>query len=170
MKSRRLVYRVFLKILALCGLLALLWVLFNSLFYSDNTNTAQVDTKKTMIVKLSLSGMRRNEIRKVHLGNKEVAVLYRNDSFSYQDKDSSYPKFLELDSRSLKKDYFVYYNYGDSLNCPLFYSKDTFKDVCTGNKFDSSGKGKNEIKHGFKIEVPPHYFLGSDLFLGAWEK
>ena len=73
MQNRRLYYRVILKTLFAIGFLVLLFVFFNSLLVTSETESL----KKINIVVLDISDMQKGEIRKTRWGNKEVAVLHR---------------------------------------------------------------------------------------------
>lgn len=136
--DNRLVYRVFLKLLFIVGLVVLLFVFFNSLFVTEK------EIQKSIVLgELDVTDMRVNEIRKTRWNGKEVAVLLRAE-----------------------QDYFVYFNTGDSGNCPLFKEPDGFKDTCTSTRFDFHGKQKGSKAQGFTLNSPPHYFKEYLLLIG----
>jgi hypothetical protein len=95
--------------------------------------------------------MKKGEIRKARWKGVEVAVLYRKQSSSNNEK------------------FFVYLNHGDSGNCPLFYQKNTLKDICTGSLFDVMGKPL-QLSIGYQLEVPSYYFEEKKIFLGSDRK
>jgi len=168
--DKRLIYRVVLKILFSVALLVLLIVLVKSLFTASN------ETKKReniALVSFDLKGMLEGDVRKTRWDGKEIAVLKRKGGRNlYHTKYLAKIPHESLNSglRSLTKEYFVYFNYGDSGNCPLFKEPDGFKDTCTGTRFDTSGREKDKGMQGSRLEIPPHYFQDDKLFLGAWKE
>ena len=152
------------------GAFVLLLVFLNSLFIGGES---ELEAKSAIVV-LDISNMQKGEIRKTRLGSKEVAVLFRKKAVlnkSPLTEASKFPpKVLNSVSRSQKAEYFVYFNHGDSGNCPLFYSGDNFKDVCSSKLFDMSGREVNNIKHGYKIEIPPHHFNNNKIYFGQWDR
>ena len=169
MKNPRLIYRVALKVLFLSAFALLLWVMTRSLFVGSNLAQPENAEKKTQLVTLDISAMQKGEIRKARWQGKEVAVLNRKKPM----KQGSTPQTQALNktaSRSLKPNYFVYINTGDSGNCPLFYVNDTFKDICSSSLFNRAGRAINNPEQGFKIKIPPHYFEGKNLIIGDWKK
>ena len=169
MKNRRLVYRVILKIFTVSAVLVLSVVFVNSLF--TNNIEQQKHDDILPLVKLNIAAMKKGEIRKAYWRGKEVAVLYRAQPVWYHTKFiAKLPhESLNSGSRSRLADYFVYINYGDSGNCPLFYGSGFFKDTCTGKWFDTAGREKNNRQNGAEIEVPPHYFDGENIYYGRWQ-
>ncbi len=172
MKNPRLIYRVILKILALSAVVILLWVMTRSLFVGSNQAESSNPQQKTQLVILDVSGMQKGEIRKANWQGKQVAVLLRKTPITVKAKtDNKYPKLLSKTlSRSLKPGYFVYINMGDSGNCPLFYSDDIFKDICSSTLFDSAGRALNNPDQGYQLKIPPHQFNDNTLTIGRWDK
>lgn len=172
MQNPRLVYWVILKVFTALGFAVLLWVFINSLFSNNHTNKQEsLKSEQSLpLVKMDISIMQKGQIKKTRWGAKEVAVFYRNRPVSYHTKYiAKLPNdSLNSGSRSQNPDYFVYVNHGDSGNCPLFYSADTFKDTCTGKIFNSSGREKDNQQQGYKLEIPPHYFDGESVLFGQW--
>lgn len=170
--NRRLLYRVFLKFFASLALLIFLIVLFNSLFIKSQNKVVK-EGKKILLITLNLENMKKGEIRKVRWGNKEVAVLLREkftvNSSNINKKLSNFNLIETSKSRSLHPDYFVYYNQGDSGNCPLFYERNTFKDVCTGALFDTTGRSTVNKKFAYQLKLPPHFIDDKTVIIGAWE-
>ncbi len=173
MNNPRLVYRVILKFLGLIAFIVLLWVLTRSLFINSSENYSQKEAQKSKVsvmISLDIAGMIEGEIRKAQWQGKEVAILYRKapitDHKKYTDKLTHLS--LNIVSRSLTPEYFVYINKGNSGNCPLFYTNDTLKDICSSTVFNSAGREKNNLQQGFKLIVPPHYFKEHNLIIGEW--
>jgi len=141
MKDPRLIYRIILKLLVLSGIGIMLYVLVGSLFVGGN----QIDkTKKAAnLITLDLSEMKKNEIRRTQWEGKPVIVLKRSD----------------------KPQYHVYFNTGDSGNCPLFYASKIFKDTCTGTLYNQGGREINKSTPKL-LSIPPHSFNGNVLIIG----
>lgn len=167
MKNPRLVFSAILKILTVLGLVILLLVLTSSLFvHQDKEQVVKRD-----LLTIDLNGMRDNDIRKIHWNGKEVTIFQRKQRPSlYHTKYLAKIPHHSLNSglRSISNKYFVYINQGDSGNCPLFKETDGFKDTCTGTRFDATGREKGKGLQGYRLEIPPHYFQGDTLFVGAW--
>ncbi len=180
MKNRRLFIRVVLKSLFFFGFLLLMGVFVNSLF-THQEEEKQIDTKKDQatIVTIDISDMRKGEIRKARWGTKEVAVLYRqfskkikvpaNNELSNKSSREKLPPALLAETRSINPDYFVFINTGDSGNCPLYYAKGEFNDTCSKNRFDENGLSITSPQSGYRLAIPPHYFVGKLIEIGAWK-
>jgi Rieske Fe-S protein len=168
--DNRLVYRVVLKLLFILALAVLTMVFINSLFTTPVKKTTQ--SKSVPYITVDLSTMNKGDVKKIRWDGKEVAVLYRKGTpFFYHTKYIAKIPHKSLNSgfRSIKKDYFVYLNHGDSGNCPLFNERDALKDVCTGTKFDTSGRVKGREQQGYLLKIPPHKFSGEWLIIGEWQ-
>lgn len=157
----------------LVGLLLLTIVLLNSLFTGDQ-GARQIAPHKVPLVSLIISEMQVGQIRKTRWNSKEVAVLLRQfpDRLVQKPSNVSIEKLhasMKVMSRSKKADYFVYFNLGDSKNCPLFYAGGVFKDVCSANKFDEAGRNIDLNPQGYRLQIPPHYFKQQQLIFGQWQ-
>ncbi|MGK0270193.1 MAG: hypothetical protein ACI88H_000836 [Cocleimonas sp.] len=175
-QKRRLLLSVIIKLLTFLGLLLLLLVFFNSLFTDDESNS-KTAINKIQLSKIEISEMVSGQIRKVRWNGKEAAILLRQfpEKLDQTDTAEMQKEFQEklhssikLNSRSKKAEYFVYINTGDSKNCPLYYAAGIFKDVCSSNKFDEAGRDIKNKLHGYKIEIPPHYFNNNIVVFGQW--
>lgn len=169
MKKKKL--RALLKILVLAASVLLLIVFFKSLFPAGNN-------KKYELVEMGLKGIQLGEIRKIRFDGKEVGILKRKDTrfkervfdnVKHQLPDQS----LDKNSRSQLPEYFVYYNVGDSGNCPLFHNDKGFKDICSQKVFDETGREQKAEIQGYAIKIPPHTFKTSEgkettLLIGKW--
>lgn len=167
MEKQRLVYRVLLKLMTFIAALILFVVFINSLFlgFSDEKDDPK---EETSIIKLS--GMTLGEIRKTRWNGHDVAVLKRAMRPSLQ--KISEPQQLNQTSRSILPGFFVYFNTGDSGNCPLFFDGKTFKDICSGKYYDTTGRGINSQK-ATVLKIPPHFFETQDgivakVVIGLW--
>jgi len=141
MKNPRLIYRVILKLFALSGIAILLYVLFSSLFIKKNQSTSS--DKPDNLIKLDLTGMKANEIKKVSWEGKQILVLKQTDTLEYR----------------------VFFNTGDSGNCPLYYAANKFKDTCTGTLYDHNGREINQSVAKYLLK-PPYHFKGNVLIIG----
>lgn len=150
--DKRLRYRVILKALTFAGVLVLVIVFFKSLFVSTstvNTNDSQ-NSIETQIVELS--DIAKGQIHKVRWKSKEVIILNR--------------KTVSNDLTDGKKSYSIFFNTGDSGNCPLFHDSSGFKDVCSGKKFDTLGREKGYTANGTILKSPPFYFTENKVIIG----
>ena len=127
------------------SLAVLTLVFINSLFTPSNDSKDQ--QASVAVVELDVNGMLKGDIRKVQWKGKEVNAL-------------------RLENKKL----FIYINAGDSGNCPLFKEANGLKDVCTGTRFDFSGKQKGNEEHGFKLIIPPNFYESGTVFIGRNEK
>ena len=169
MENQRLIYRVILKVSAVLALMILTWVFVNSLFtQTDKSSESSEKAEQINLIKIDLSEMLKGNIQKVRLGNQEVSILYRKVSAPLEKLKTIFNKDVAIHPEN--SDFYVFYNYGDSGNCPLFYSKDTLKDTCSGKVFNTFGQEINNQNNGFQLKIPPHYFEGGKLFLGKWKK
>jgi len=169
MKNPRLVFRVIIKMLTVLGLAVLLWVFVSSLLVHQEKE--QVVEHELLTV--DLKDMRDGDVRKTRWEGKVVGVLKRKGHhvLGHTKYVAKIPhQSLNSSLRSITKEYFVYYNHGDSGNCPLFKESDGFKDTCTGTRFDTSGREKGKGLQGSRLEIPPHYFQDDQLFIGAWRE
>jgi hypothetical protein len=171
MQDRRLLLRTILKTMIFSAVLILLLVFINSLFLNDkprlNTNNSGV----LQLVHLNVSELQPGQIMKTRWKGKEVAVLYRQNlqsEIKQSASDEDLHPSLHAFSRSQQPEYFVYFNVGDSGNCPLFYSQGIFKDICTANEFDESGRGIKGAQGNSAIQIPPHHFIGNEIVIGLW--
>ncbi len=175
MQKQRLVYRVVLKLMTFVAALVLLVVFINSLFTGSGDDK---DISRDKIATIDLSGMVLGEIRKARWQGREVAVLKRKAVEPEKHKTTaailSGNSIINPVTRSILPAYFVYFNTGDSGNCPLFFEAGRFKDICSGNYFDVAGRAINASNHA-AIKIPPHYFeqQGGEpakVLIGRWKE
>ena len=172
MKNRILLFSVIIKSMILLGLLLLTLVFINSLFTNNKTQKKEISQEVTLAT-IDITDMFSGQIRKVRWNNKEIAVLLRQFPQKLLEADKPFEEKLHpsinKQTRSKIDNYFVYFNLGDSNNCPLFYSAGEFKDVCSANKFDEAGRAFNSTTSSFTLKVPPHYFDKNELVIGKWQ-
>ena len=173
MQNRRLLFSVIIKLMMFLGLFLLTLVLLNSLFTDDSSVPKTVNNEISSVT-LDITEMQSGQIKKVRWNNKEVAILLRQfpDKLMPQSLEASphdlHPS-INAQTRSKKIEYFVYFNTGDSKNCPLYYAGGEFKDVCSSNRFDEAGRDINTNSQAYKLEIPPHYFVQDQVVFGKWE-
>ena len=185
MQNPRLVLSALIKLLVFSGLLLFVIVLVNSLFIKDAVVEQNVENEE-VLASIELADMFKGQIRKTRWNNKEVAVLLRqfpdklkaakiDEAKTKQQNASAVHPNIDAQTRSLTEMYFVYFNSGDSNNCPLYYSGGVFKDVCSLNQFDESGKEITANSQQFQLKIPPHHFVDSNgdnmndtLIIGRW--
>lgn len=168
MQSRRLFYRVLLKALVFLGLVVLLVVFFNSLFTANKVANKTSSNFEKVI--LDISGLQPGQIIKTRWQGKEVAVLRRMMGIKEKNivRREADHKSIGAWSRSLKPEYFVYINVGDSGNCPLFYNQAKLKDICTGSLFDETGRELRDDSSGYAIKVPAYQIENNMVKFGVW--
>lgn len=174
MQNRRLLFSVIIKLLTFSGLILLTVVFVNSLFSSDERVTTNVNKEFATVI-LDITEMYKGQIKTVRWNNKEVAVLFRQfpEKLGGIDKvslDENHHPSIKAQLRSVKSEYFVYFNIGDSKNCPLYYAAGVFKDVCSSNRFDEAGRDIKANLQSYMLEIPPHYFEKGNLIFGQWKQ
>ena len=173
MQNRRLLLSAIIKLLTLLGLLLLTLVFINSLF-TDDGSVADTPGNELPVVKLEITDMQKGQIKKIRWNNKDVAILLRQFPEKLLQKagdnlqEDLHPS-IKSQTRSKKTEYFVYFNIGDSRNCPLFYAAGEFKDVCSSNRFDEAGRDMNANQQSYMLAIPPHYFEQDTVIFGKWQ-
>ena len=176
MADKRLLYRVILKVLGMIGIMALLLVFLNSVFYTNiETEEIVINADDTLV---DVSGLLNSSNTIVRWNNKRVGILKRNDANqlaliaqSSKAPESNLASINVHPWRSIDPRFFVYFDVGDSGHCPLFFlntvDEVAFKDTCSGNWFDSEGRLKSDGTAGLKIP-PHHYSEQGQLVIGRW--
>jgi hypothetical protein len=132
--DKRQTYRIILQFMTYISVAILLSVLFNSVFIGNDKQTKT----PTGTIEMSLQQLVQGKLTHVLWQGKNVSILHRNDVMNIS--------------------YFVYYNLGDSGNCPLFFNGKFLKDTCTGTQYSQAGEAIN--KGGVDdLTSPPHYFI-----------
>jgi len=111
-----------------------LWVMFSATFVTDDEEKQTLPDR----IEMSLQQLGKGKLTHVLWQGKKVSILYRNDT--------------------QETAYLVYYDLGDSGNCPLFFNGKVFKDTCTGTQYQQTGEAVNQSKTD-KLASPPHYFI-----------
>jgi hypothetical protein len=135
-EGKRQTYRVILQLMTYISIMALLGVMFSSAFVGNNTET-EINNRLDGIIKIPLQSLSRGELMHVLWQGKRVSILHRNDV--------------------KEKTYLVYYDLGDSGNCPLYFNGKLLKDICTATQYRQSGVALNKNRTN-SLGFPPHYF------------
>ena len=177
MLNRRTLFAAIIKLLVMLGLLLLAIVFINSLFIGDDNARPKIEENPVDIVSLDIADIRKGQVKRVRWDNREVAILYRQfpEKLSQATVENSASltnekihSSINAETRSIKNEYFVYFNVGDSKNCPLYYAGGVFKDTCSSNQFDESGRNISTSPLNYKLQIPPHYFDKQQLIFGKW--
>ena len=142
MADKRQVYRVILQIMTYIGVATLLWVMFGSVFVPNHEKSNSPSNPPVEIMEMNLQNLAEGKITHVIWQGKKVSILHRNNQSDDINKGSHY---------------FVYYDLGDSGNCPLYFTGRVFKDTCTGTQYDQTGKPVNNSRAD-DLESPPYFF------------
>ena len=147
MADKRQVYRVILQIMTYIGIAVFLWVMFASVFVPDNEKSSQ----PLEVMEISLKNLAKGKITHVMWQGKKVSILYRNHQ---QNKPTKSGRYL------------IYYDVGDSGNCPLYFTGEILKDTCTGTQYNQLGEPIKRLRAN-DLESPLYYFLNqTTLILG----
>jgi hypothetical protein len=146
-ENKRQAYRVILQLMTYISIMALLGVMFGSAFVGKKTET---DNGLNETVRIPLQSLARGELTHVIWQGKRVSILHRNDV--------------------KEKNYLVYYDLGDSGNCPLYFNGKILKDICTATQYSQSGIVLNQSRDN-NLKFPPHYITPKDqqLMIGLSE-
>jgi len=142
--SKRQVYRVILKTLAFIGICVLAFSLIRTAILPPTSHT------KTLVkpIIVDISQLNAGEIKTIHWNNQNIAILYRTTAMLEQSTDHN--------------KYFVFVNQGGDVNCPLTIDTETkryLKDICSGYRYDSSGKVLKNNSRVQNLSIPPYHFI-----------
>ncbi|MCK5896278.1 MAG: hypothetical protein KAG20_05705 [Cocleimonas sp.] len=146
MEDKRRIYRVILQLMTYISVAVLLWVMFSSAFVANEEKQRPINSP----INMSLQQLEKGEVTHVLWQGKRIAILYRNDV--------------------LENPYFVFYDLGDSGNCPLYFNGKVLKDACTGTQYSQNGIPVNQSRAG-DLDSPPHYLLleQKKVIIGSWK-
>jgi hypothetical protein len=165
--DRRKVYSIVLKLLALLGVVIIMAVMINSLFpvVEDAEETEEMVEAKPQTVKVLVSSLFAGKMKHTQWAGKSVGILKRiNPPANFIAGEP-----LNSEWRSVKAEYFVFYNKVGVAQCPLYLMSDgqQLKDTCTGILYDTTGK--RVTGSGSLLEIPPYYFdEDATLVIGEW--
>lgn len=134
MSDKRQIYRVILQLMSYSAVAVFLWVIFGAIFIANDKEKQPLLDR----VEMSLQQLAKGELTHVLWQGKKVSILYRNDTSETA--------------------YLVYYDLGDSGNCPLFFNGNILKDTCTGTQYYQTGESVHQGKTD-DLASPPHYFI-----------
>jgi len=145
-KDKRQTYRVILQLMTYIGVALFIGVMFGSAFVADEEQQEEPPEN----IEMSLQQLAVGELTHVLWQGRRVSILHRNDA--------------------QQNAYFVFYDMGDSGNCPLFFNGRILKDTCTGTQYNQLGEPIGQSRAD-DLESPPHYFLAirKKLFIGTWK-
>lgn len=146
MADKRQVYRLILQVMSYIGVGAILWVMFSSAFVGHRDDERANPVER---IEMSLQQLKSGEMTHVMWMGKKVSVLHQRDG--------------EKTSTKMPP-YYVFFNVGDSGNCPLFFAGKRLKDTCTGTLYDQNGQPIGRSRADDLVS-PPHYFLSNDLLI-----
>ncbi len=166
--DRRKIYTVALKLLALLGVVIVMAVMINSLFPTSVTKevNTSVNDVKPQTVEASLASLHSGKMMLIQWAGKPVAILKRINP----PQDFTIGEPLNSEWRSVKAEYFVFFNVVGAAQCPLYLMPkgEQLKDTCTGIMYDTAGK---LIKtSGDSLLIPPYYFNTekNTIVIGEW--
>lgn len=134
MSDKRKLYRVIMKILTLVGVGIILWVFLNSVFVTNHEKQSEAQEH----MEVSLKQLDFGEITHVNWNGKKVSILNTANATE-------------------RATFFVFYDVGDSGNCPLFFNGEILKDTCTGTVFNQQGESITKGR-SHTLQSPPYYF------------
>ncbi|MEE9303815.1 MAG: hypothetical protein V3U84_08505 [Thiotrichaceae bacterium] len=166
--DRRQVYSVSLKLLTLLGVVIIMAVMINSLFpVSDENAHAEASSNGTQppLLKVSVESLLSGKMKFVSWAGRSVAIVKRIDP------PNNFQPGQPLNNqwRSVKAEYFVFYNSVGVSQCPLYLMPvgDRLKDTCSGVFYDI--KGERISGNGVSLQIPPYYFESdTTLVVGQW--
>ncbi len=166
--DRRQLYSVSLKLLTLLGVVIVMGVMINSLFpVSVETGQSGYSSKakKPALLTVSIESLLSGKIKFVTWSGRSIAIIKRIDP------PENFTPGVPLNSqwRSVKADYFVFYNSVGVSQCPLYLMPkgDRLKDTCSGIFYDT--KGERMKGHGVSLQIPPYYFESDKaIVIGQW--
>ncbi|MFW5453047.1 hypothetical protein [Thioalkalivibrio sulfidiphilus] len=179
--SRRLYYRVALKLMALALVLFILQAMVRAFFSNPETDIR-------LALGVDLSALAPGEMQRVDWAGREVVVLRRSPAMDAADaahadrlydpdsRLSNQPRAARNPGRSLVPGYFIAYGQGTDLSCPLdLVSPEVaaeagwgggFTDRCRGSRYDYAGRVYDGQPARRNLEVPAYRVEGSRVILG----
>ncbi len=153
--NTRQVYRSILKSLTFIGLIVLAFFMIRSAVQPPNYQTKQ--TAKPITI--DISDIQEGQIKIIRWDDKDIGILYRT-----KEMQKLLPK------QTIDKRYFVFINSGGDINCPLNIDASTkihLKDICSGYRYDGSGKVIKTNSRVHNLIIPPHHFIqGNKMIIG----
>lgn len=167
--ERRKVYTISLKLLSLFGVVVVMAVMINSMFpvkqIESNEEEAAANNEPE-VLEVALESLFSGKMMYVQWSGKSVAIVKRiNPPEAFATGEPLNPEW-----RSVRADYFIFYNAVGVAQCPLYLFPDgeRLKDTCTGILYDLSGKRIEG--QGESLQIPPHYFVNDNkVVIGQWD-
>lgn len=167
--DRRQVYIISVKLLALLGVVIIMAVMINSLFPAKESNN-QTEKKdiasKPESIEVFLEMLVAGKMTYTHWAGRPVGIIKRLSPPAAFEAGEP----LNANWRSIRPDYFVFFNEVGIAKCPLYLFPDgkKLKDTCTGVQYDLTGRRIE--RSGEPLQIPPHYFIGDKkVIIGQWD-
>lgn len=169
--EKRILYSRILKVMALIFSLVVFAVMVNSFFPAQPfKNEVTIKPVVANPVEVDLSGLARGKIRLVQWQGRAIGVIKRMDIPKGFKKVATQGVYLDAQWRSVKPEYFVFFNSAGAAQCPLYFQRsgDKLQDTCARSLYNTAGISDNSSLPALRI--PPHYFRGDQLVIGKWSK
>lgn len=179
---RRLLLRLGVKLMGLSALLLSVYILIASV--SDNVGTPEPETAPLQIDLAALNGA---TFSRIPWSGGNLLLLRRNTAqleslpglktqlLDPQSRHAEQPPGLPAPQRSHLPDYFLAYDKGGDMGCPLNWIPagdrtapqqpwpGGFRDSCQGAWYDAAGRVFRNQQASRNLTVPPHRLIGPDL-------
>ena len=122
-------------------------------------------------VEVDLSDLHTGKIQQVQWQGHAIGVIRRMDIPTGFNKEIVKGVYLDAQWRSVKPEYFVFFNSAGAAQCPLYFQRngDKLQDTCARSLYNTAGISDNSSLPALRI--PPHYFSSDkQLVIGKWSK
>jgi hypothetical protein len=152
--DKRLVYRVIVKLMFLSGILALAFVLIGSVVKAPNGKAEIIaDPLRVDVGKIPYG-----QIYTYRWNNQDVGVLHKTDAMLEQ-----------LANTSEAARYFVFYNSGGDVGCPISLSRGNgrfhLQDICSRIAYSLDGKLLKPHVRAKDLTIPPHHWVEDNIMI-----
>jgi len=180
--SRRLYYRVILKLMALVLVLFVVQAMVRAFFSNPETDIR-------LALGVDLETLVPGEMRRLDWAGRELLILRRNEAMEAADaahedrlydpasRLSNQPRDARNPGRTLVPGYFIAYAQGTDLSCPLDLVTPEaaaeagwgggFTDRCRGSRYDFAGRVYDGQPARRNLEVPAYRVDGDRIVLGG---
>ncbi len=167
--DRRALLRVAFKLLALGGLAGVISVFASALLSGGDPGPKQV--------RVTLSDLPAGETRVVEEGTERVRIVHRTPAMlealgdervplaDPRSRASRQPQGLDPTTRAQRPAYFIAFDRGTDLNCPLRFVAATadrpagFIDRCRGSRYDAAGRVWKDQRATRNLAIPAYRFV-----------
>lgn len=154
--DNRLLYRVIVKLMFLTGLLALAFAMLSSLLSPPNSQSQLVETNMIAEpVLVNLAQIPYGKVRNYRWNNQDIGILHLADDMKEQKKSNH--------NNEPQPRYFVFFNQGGELNCPLTIVKKQqyqLEDICSRTPYtlDGSLQQEKDRSRAKDLQIAPHFY------------